>query len=75
MFLNCVGSRDSCIALWKVDSHDDEQTSKMTNLFVPEYAIKKPTVVKLCEKAQKVRALSINDNRQVGLVCLMRNLY
>ncbi|XP_041376304.1 DDB1- and CUL4-associated factor 12-like [Gigantopelta aegis] len=68
------GSRDNCIALWKVDSHDDEQTSKMSNLFVPEYAIKKPTVVKLCEKAQKVRALSINDNRQ-EMAALSLNAY
>ncbi|KAK7116122.1 DDB1- and CUL4-associated factor 12-like [Littorina saxatilis] len=59
-----TGSRDNNMALWRIDNVDESQTSRMSCLYVPEYAVKKPLVVKKCEKAQKVRALSVNRSKK-----------
>ena len=60
------GSRDSGIALWMVKDEEDELTSRMKSLQVPEYAVMKPVCVKVCRKAEKVRALAFNNNTQVS---------
>ena len=44
---------------------DESQTSRMSCLYVPEYAVRKPLLVKKCEKAQKVRALGVNRLQKV----------
>ncbi|KAL5005380.1 hypothetical protein ScPMuIL_018836 [Solemya velum] len=65
------GSRDNKIALWKVSNSDESFTSRMKHLHVPEYAIMKPEVVEDVQKAQKVRALSYNSNREeLGVLTL-----
>lgn len=69
-----TGSRDSLLALWRVDNVDDSRTSRMTCLYVPEYAIKKPIFTKPCEKALKVRALTINHRRS-EMAVLSLNAY
>lgn len=65
-----TGSRDSRLALWRVDEMDEHKTSPMTSLYIPEYAIKKPLFSKTCEKAVKVRALSINHTKKASLLLL-----
>ena len=47
---------------------DESQTSRMSCLYVPEYAVRKPLLVKKCEKAQKVRALGVNRLHKVRTV-------
>jgi hypothetical protein len=59
------GSRDSQLALWKVDNLDSSELTEAKSLQFPEYVIKKPEVVKLCDKAEKVRALCFDNNRKV----------
>ena len=59
------GSRDSQLALWKVDTLDSSESTEANSLQFPEYIIKKPEVVKLCDKAEKVRALCFDYNRKV----------
>lgn len=68
-----TGSRDSQLALWKVDldNLDSHVTTEASSLQIPEYVIKKPEVVKLCDKAQKVRALCFDHNRkELGVLSL-----
>ncbi|XP_050400542.1 DDB1- and CUL4-associated factor 12 [Patella vulgata] len=65
------GSRDSRLALWKIDSAEDDKSSRMTNLFIPEYDIKKPLEICDVPKAQKVRALAYHVNRkELGILSL-----
>ena len=63
-----LGSRDSQLALWKVDLEnlDSNVSTEASSLQIPEYVIKKPEVVKLCDKAQKVRALCFDHHRKVS---------
>ncbi|XP_052100678.1 DDB1- and CUL4-associated factor 12-like [Mytilus californianus] len=66
-----TGSRDSQLALWKVDNLEKNESTESTSLQFPEYTIKKPEVVKLCDKAQKVRALCFDYNRkELGVLSL-----
>ena len=99
-FLCDLGSRDSQIALWRIQDDGDDNdftapkltstklanstvqrdqveesslhtkgrdaySSDVTPLHVPTYKHIKPLCVKLCEKAEKVRAFAYNDLRQV----------
>lgn len=66
-----TGSRDSQLALWKVDTLDSSESTEANSLQFPEYIIKKPEVVKLCDKAEKVRALCFDYNRkELGVLSL-----
>ncbi|XP_064648776.1 DDB1- and CUL4-associated factor 12-like [Lineus longissimus] len=56
-----TGSRDDKLALWCVKDTEDCDISRMKSLQVPEYSIKKPTLIKKCHQAEKVRALAYND--------------
>lgn len=58
------GSRDNVIALWRINNVDESETSRMSCLYVPEYAVRKPLATQTCQKAEKVRALSINRGRK-----------
>ncbi|KAK7477820.1 hypothetical protein BaRGS_00030898 [Batillaria attramentaria] len=72
-----TGSRDSHIALWRIDNVDESRTSRMSCLYVPEYAIKKPLFSRPCEKATKVRALCVNRCRKIWssrLTCARENV-
>lgn len=68
-----TGSRDSKLALWRVEMAESDPTeistlpSTSTGIPVPDYAITTPVVSRFCEKAQKVRALAYNDDRKVRL--------
>ncbi|XP_076464961.1 DDB1- and CUL4-associated factor 12-like [Babylonia areolata] len=71
-----TGSRDNNMAMWRIDNNMDEsRTSRMSCLYVPEYAVKQPLVVKQCDKAQKVRALSINRSRKEMAVLSLNAFY
>ncbi|XP_061174137.1 DDB1- and CUL4-associated factor 12-like isoform X2 [Saccostrea echinata] len=63
-----TGSRDSKLALWRVETadtdSDDNEPSSSTGIHMPDYAITKPVISRLCEKAQKVRALAYHDERK-----------
>jgi hypothetical protein len=65
-----AGSRDSKLALWRVEMSDNDGEedvslpSSSINIQVPDYAITTPVVSRLCEKAQKVRALAYHDERK-----------
>lgn len=65
-FVFVAASRDSKLSLWKVDEVENSDISGMLSLQIPEYSIKKPEISKLCDKAQKCRALSYNDEREVS---------
>lgn len=66
-----TGSRDSQLALWRVENLDSSDSTEKKSLQFPEYVIKKPEVVKLCDKAQKVRALCFDYNRkELGVLSL-----
>ena len=56
------------MALWCVKDDDDENStiSHRRGLQVPEYGITHPVTVKTCKRAEKVRALAVNDNAQVS---------
>lgn len=69
-----TGSRDSKLGLWKIDTRDDEPTSPLSSLQVPEYSIKSPLMVKECDDARKVRALSYHCDRH-ELAVLSLNAY
>lgn len=69
-----TASRDSKLSLWKVDEVENSDISGMLSLQIPEYSIKKPEISKLCDKAQKCRALSYNDERE-ELAVLSLNSY
>ena len=57
---------DNHIALWSIkDEAESGTTSRMKSLQVPEYDVTKPVVVRTCKKAEKVRALAINDDSKV----------
>ena len=63
----CIGSRDNNIALWSIkDEEESGTTSRMKSLQVPEYDVTKPVVIRTCKKAEKVRALAINDDSKVN---------
>jgi len=95
-FVFCdLGSRDSKIALWRIEddggdtqmdvpnfnlaqsahsntpSYQVEESSlpaerrDITPLSIPTYNHIEPLCVKMCEKAEKVRAFAYNDHRQV----------
>ncbi|KAK3098377.1 hypothetical protein FSP39_018955 [Pinctada imbricata] len=69
-----TGSRDSKLALWRVDEEIcDVQKSDITKS-MPDYTVRKPEISTMCEKAQKVRALSYNDDRK-ELAVLSLNAY
>ncbi|XP_064607829.1 DDB1- and CUL4-associated factor 12-like isoform X2 [Liolophura sinensis] len=71
-----TGSRDSKLSLWKIHSNEDSETSRLKSLQVPEYIIKRPEVIKTCEKAKKVRALAYNDRRtELGILSLNAYLH
>ena len=75
MFSICyLGSRDSQLALWKVDNLDSSESTEAKSLQFPEYVIKKPEVVKLCDKAQKVRALCFDYSRKVQETTVYYNM-
>ena len=61
-----TGSRDSKLALWRVDAESCDKNLSSHSIQVPDYATKKPEVSKACEKAQKVRALSYHEDRKVS---------
>ena len=63
-----TGSRDSKLALWRVDAESCDKNLSSHNIQVPDYATKKPEVSKACEKAQKVRALSYHEDRKVSSI-------
>ena len=60
------------MALWRIENVDESQTSRMSCLYVPEYAVRKPLLVKKCEKALKVRALGVNRLHKVGKLAVCR---
>lgn len=64
------GSRDTRLALWKID--DELDTSDTNNL--PNYGHIKPVKVKQCSGAEKVRAVIFNPNL-VEIVALSLNAY
>ena len=62
-----LGSRDNQLGLWQINNSDDEPpTSPLSSLQVPEYNFKIPLLVKPCDDAKKVRALSYHSDRRVG---------
>uniref|UniRef100_A0A8W8HPJ7 DDB1- and CUL4-associated factor 12 beta-propeller domain-containing protein n=1 Tax=Magallana gigas TaxID=29159 RepID=A0A8W8HPJ7_MAGGI len=75
-----TGSRDSKLALWRVEMAESDPAeistlpSSSTGIPVPDYAITTPVVSRFCEKAQKVRALAYNDDRK-ELAVLSLNAY
>ncbi|XP_067665044.1 DDB1- and CUL4-associated factor 12-like [Haliotis asinina] len=68
------GSRDNNLALWKIDNCDDDRSSHVNNLFIPEYTVKHPVTVQYCQKAEKVRALAFHKERK-ELAALSLNGY
>ncbi|XP_068219928.1 DDB1- and CUL4-associated factor 12 homolog isoform X1 [Palaemon carinicauda] len=64
------GSRDTRLALWKIDDETDK--SDTNNL--PNYGHIKPVKVKQCSGAEKVRAVIFNPNL-VEIVALSLNAY
>ncbi|XP_046584894.1 DDB1- and CUL4-associated factor 12-like [Haliotis rubra] len=68
------GSRDNNLALWKIDNCDDDRSSHINNLFIPEYSVKHPVTVQHCQKAEKVRALAFHKERK-ELAALSLNGY
>lgn len=64
------GSRDTRLALWKID--DDIDMSNSSNL--PNYGHIKPVKIKKCNGAEKVRAVIFNPNF-VEIVALSLNAY
>ncbi len=67
-FLFVKGSRDNHVALWCIkDEEESGSTSRMKSLQVPEYVVTKPIIRKSCKKAEKVRALAVNEPAKVKL--------
>ena len=58
------GSRDGSMVLWRVE---DENNRSSTSLKVDDYSIQKPVVIRTCRKAEKVRAIAVNDQRMVRI--------
>ena len=53
--------------MWSIKDEDESSAiSRMKCLQVPEYEVTKPVVIKSCKKADKVRALAINDDARVS---------
>lgn len=64
-YLN-IGSRDNHMALWCIkDEEESGTTSRLKSLQVPEYYVTKPVVIRTCKKAEKVRAIAVNDDAKV----------
>lgn len=76
-----TGSRDSKLALWRVDMADNDcdetvaVPSTSNSIQVPDYAITTPVVSRLCEKAQKVRALAYHDDRKARFYYILLVLW
>lgn len=65
-----TGSRDSTVALWRVNSSQQESLPRpqlLPNSNYPSYYLMKPLTTKMCRNAEKIRALLFNDIYTVRL--------
>ncbi|RWS24820.1 WD-repeat protein-like protein, partial [Leptotrombidium deliense] len=63
------GSRDSTIALWRVDPENERVVKRHS---FPNYYSMTPLVIKHCKEAEKIRAVIFNEN-QLDIVALSLN--
>ncbi|KAL8595843.1 hypothetical protein ACOMHN_012261 [Nucella lapillus] len=71
-----TGSRDNNMAMWRIDQSEDESPApRRACLYLPEHLVTAPLVVKQCDKAQKVRALSINRKKKEMAVLSLNAFY
>lgn len=72
--VSIVGSRDSKLALWKVRDYDDMSDSTVSSFIssissIPSlnYQFGEPVEMKICDDAEKIRALAYNDQSLVSI--------
>lgn len=68
------GSRDTKLALWQVQDQYEEQYDSDGDLIQPVTQFLKPTVIRSCKTAQKVRAITFNKQLK-EMVTLSLNGY
>ncbi|XP_060874015.1 DDB1- and CUL4-associated factor 12 homolog [Metopolophium dirhodum] len=68
------GSRDSTVALWQVQDINQEKYDCDGDLIQPVTRFLKPTVIRSCKSAQKIRAITFNKNLK-EMVTLSLNGY
>lgn len=65
----CLGSRDSALALWRINDDVVEDASKDKG--PPDsvrYAHIQPVQIETCKEAEKIRALAYSNARMVSLL-------
>jgi len=68
------GSRDTKLALWQVQDKYQEKYDSDSDLIQPISQFLNPTVIRRCNIAEKVRAITFNKN-QKEIVTLSLNGY